>query len=84
MRPGKPIDQRSALELVGLFVVFLILLGGVILTVVVWNAVVNAGTFVRAGGGKRWVLSSLRETATSGTGRFRCFGKCWPRWWESG
>jgi hypothetical protein len=45
MSPGKPIAQRSGVELIGVFVVLPILLGGLILLMVVSNAVAKAGSF---------------------------------------
>jgi hypothetical protein len=42
---GKPIAERSTAEIVGVFVVLPILLGGVIMTMVIRNAVANAAEF---------------------------------------
>jgi hypothetical protein len=48
MGPGKLITERSAKELVGIFVVLPVLVGVGILAVVVRNAMVNAATFTFA------------------------------------
>lgn len=45
MRRGKPIEERTTLELVGLFVVLPMIFGGLLVVFVIRNAVTNIGTF---------------------------------------
>jgi hypothetical protein len=45
MGRGKPISERTTAELVGVFIVLPVLLGGLLVTVVVCNAVARAGSF---------------------------------------
>lgn len=59
MRLGKLVAERSKSELICLFIVFPVLIGGVILLFAVHNAVANAGTFTLGDWLRQFVFAGM-------------------------